>query len=214
MNGFTSRLIGWLSLLVGILGVLAIVTLALFFVSLSQNIRSLTSMGSLNDKLNALVGILGAALASALYLTLRRLTPRLSVVLLIGAWAGAIAIAYGSWLIVTARSDVELSSYYFFFGNGLLGTWLWLLNRNVRHQVQAVIPPSPTRLGLIAGGFMMIGWLGLYGILFGRDGDDFSPLILFTGISFLGTGIFYPIWCLLVGRKILSSKESREQLHE
>src|SRR5215211_3852068 len=114
MNRFASKLTGWWALLVGIAGVLAVVTLALFFVGLFQNIRSLSPMGSLNDKVNALVGILGAILASVLHPTLRRLIPRFSVVLLIGVWVGAIAIAFGSWLIVTGRSDVELSSYYFF----------------------------------------------------------------------------------------------------
>ena len=205
MNGFTSKLTGWLVLLVGVVGVLAVVTLVLFFVGVFQNISSLLPMGSLNDKLNALVGILGAILASVLYPTLRRLTPRLSVVLLIGVWVGAVAISFGSWLIVTGRSDVELSSYYFFFGNGLIGTWLWVLNRNNRQQAQAALPRSLTRLGLIAGSFMMVGWLGLYGILLGLDGSDYSPLLMVTGISFLGTGIFYPIWGLLLGRWILSS---------
>jgi hypothetical protein len=172
---------------------------------LFQNIRSLAPMGGINDKLNALVGILGAILASVLYPLLRRLAPRLSIVLLISVWVGAIAIAFGSWLIVTGRSDVELSSYYFFFGNGLIGTWLWALNRKLRQQAQALIPPGLTRLGLIAGSFMMVGWLGLYGILFGLDGSDYSPLLMFAGISFFGTGIFYPIWCLLLGRHLIES---------
>jgi len=205
MNGFASKLPGWLALMVGVTGVLAVITLALFFVGLFQNIRSLSPMGSLNDKLNALVGILGAILASVLHPTVRRLTPRLSVVLLICVWLGTIVVTYGSWLIVTGRSDVELSSYYFFFGNGLIGTWLWALNRKLRQQAQAIIPPNLTRLGSIAGSLMMVGLLGLYGILLGLDGSDYSPLMLFTGISFLGIGIFYPIWCLLLGRWILSS---------
>ena len=203
MNRFPSKPTGWLALLVGIAGVLAVMTLALFFIGLFQNIRSLSSMGGINDKLNAVVGILGAILASVLHPTLRRLAPRLSVVVFICAWLGAIAITYGSWLILTGESDLELSTYYFFFGNGLIGTWLWVLNRKLRQQADAVIPPSLTCLGLIAGSFMMIGWLGLYGILLGLDGDDYSPLIMLAGTSFLGTGILYPIWCLLLGRWIL-----------
>lgn len=204
MNGFPSKLTGWLALLVGVTGVLAVVTLALFFVGLFQNIGSLVPMGGLNDKLNALMAILGAMLASVLYPLLFRLTPRFSIMLLIGVWLGAIAATFGSWLIVTGRSEVELSSYYFFFGNGLIGTWLWVLNRKLRQQAVAGILPSLTRLGLIAGSFMMVGWLGLYGILLGLDGSDYSPLLMVAGISFLGTGILYPIWCLLLGRWILS----------
>lgn len=63
--------------------------------------------------LTGILGILGAVLASVLQPTLRRFTHRLSLFLLIGVWAGAVAVTFGSWLIVAGRSDVELSSYYF-----------------------------------------------------------------------------------------------------
>jgi hypothetical protein len=207
MNGFTSKLTGWLMILVGVAGVLAVVTLLLFFVGLFQNIQSLSSMGQLNDTINVFAGILSAVLASVLYPTVRRLSPRFSLILLIGVWMGAIAITYGSWLIMTGRSDVELSSYYFFGGNGLIGIWLWQLNRITRQQ--AAWSHNLTRLGLIASAFMMVGLLGLYGILLGLDGSDFSPLITVTGFSFLGTGILYPVWGLRQGRWILSKQNDR-----
>ena len=207
MNGFNSKLTGWLVLLVGVTGILAITTLLLFFVGLFQNIRALSFMGHLNDAINSFASILSAVLAVALYPTVRRFLPRLSLILLIGVWIGAIAIAFGSWLIVTGRSDVELSSYYYFLGNGLIGIWLWELNRIARHQ--SAWPHSLTRLGLIASVFMMVGLLGLYGILLGLDESDFSPLMIVTGISFLGTGILYPIWGLRQGHWILSKHNDR-----
>lgn len=207
MNGYTSKMTGGLVLLVGIVGILAPVTLLLFFMGLFQNIPSISFMGKLNDTVNSLTGILGAVLASVLYPSLRRFTPRLSLILLIGVWAGAIAVTFGSWLIVTGRSDVELSSYYFFYGNGLIGIWLWVLNRIARQQ--DVWPGSLTRWGSTASAFMMLGLLGLYGILLGSDGSDYSPLVLVSGLSFLGTGILYPIWCLWLGRWILSKQNDR-----
>jgi hypothetical protein len=176
----------------------------LFFVGLFQNIQSLAFMGHLNDTINAVAGILSAFLASVLYPTVNRLVPRFSLLLLVGVWIGAIAISYGSWLIVTGRSDVELSSYYFSFGNGLIGIWLWGLNRVAPQQ--AAWPPNLTRLGLIASVFMMVGLPGLYGILRGLDGNDFSPLMMVTGLGFLGTGILYPIWSLRQGGWILSKQ--------
>jgi hypothetical protein len=210
MNGFTSKLTGWLVLLVGVTGSLAVITLLLFFVGLFQNIQSLSSMGHLNDTINGFASVLSAVLASVLYPTVRRLLPRFSLILLIGVWMGAIAIIFGSWLIVTGRSDVELSSYYYFFGNGLIGIWLWQLNRITRRQ--AAWPHNLTRLGLIASAFMMVGLLGLYGILRGLDGSDFSPLIMVSGFSFLGTGILYPIWGLRLGLWILSKQNDRVQV--
>src|SRR5919106_800622 len=101
MNGFISKMTGRLALLVGILGILAFVSLILFFVGLFQNIRSLSFMGSINDTINALASVLSVVLASVLHPALRRLMPRLSLVLLIGVWAGAIAVTFGSWLIQT-----------------------------------------------------------------------------------------------------------------
>ncbi len=205
MKGFNSKITGWLALLVGLLGVLAVISLVIFFVGLFQSISSLSFMGSLNDKINAVTGILSAALATALQSSLRQWAPRLSVALLVGAWVGAFAVAFGSWLVVTGRTSFELASYYYFFGNGLIGLWLWMLNRMARRQDNW--PRKLNGLGLIAGAFMMVGLLGLYGILAGLDGGGYSPLIKVTGISFLGIGLLYPIWCLWLARWILSKHE-------
>ena len=202
MNSLTSKMTGWLAVIVGITGILAVVTLLLFFVSLFQNIQALSVMGGLNDRINAVAGILSAVLASVLHPSLRKFAPRLSLALLTGVWIGVIAIAFGSWLIITDRADVELSSYYYLFGNGLIGTWLWMLNRVAARQV--ALPRNLTGWGSITGAFMMAGLLSLYGILLGLDGNDYSPLLMVSGISYLGIGILYPIWCLWLGCWILS----------
>lgn len=207
MNEFNLRRIGWLALLAGMLGVLAVGSLILFFLGLSQNIASLSPMGGVNDTLNAGAGITSALLASVLHPALCRQIARLSSLVLIGAWAGAIAVIFGAWLIQTGRADVELSSYYFFYGNGLIGIWLLVLNLIARKQ--AVWTRGLTLLGIVAGGFMMIGLPGLYGIVLGLDGADFSSLLLLTGISFLGTGILYPVWAIWLGRWILAGRTDK-----
>jgi len=207
MNGFPSKVIGWVALVVGGTGLLATVALLVFFAGLFGNIRSLSFMGPLNDVLNALTSILSAILASVLHPTVRRFAPRLSLVVLISVWAGALAHTFGSWLILTDRSGVERSSYYYFVGSGLIGIWLYVLNRVARRE--AGWPHSLIQLGLIASGFMLIGLLGLYGILLGSDGDDFSPLVMIAGISFLGMGVLYPIWCLRLGRWIVAQQHDR-----
>jgi hypothetical protein len=204
MNGFTSKSTGWLALIVGATGILAVISLVLFFVGLFQHIPSLLFMGSLNDGINALASILAAVLASVLYAALQKQTSPRSLIVLIGTWLGAIAVTFGSWLIMTGRSDVELSSYYFFLGNGLIGIWLWVVNRIAGKR--GAWPRNLARLGMIASGFMMIGLLGLYGILLGLDGDEYSPLQLITGISYLGTAFLYPAWCLRLAYWILSEQ--------
>lgn len=202
MNGYHSKIIGLCALVLGLVGALAFSALLLFFAGLFQNIPSLLFFGSLNDALNSLFAILSAVLSSLLHPALRRLlAPGLSAGFLVIVWLGALAVTFGSWLIMSGRSDLELSSHYFFFGNGLVGIWLWTLNRIARQQ--AFWPESLTRLGLIAGGFMILGLLGLYGILMRWDGDNYSPLVMVAGLSYFGTGILYPIWGLLLGRWLL-----------
>lgn len=210
MSEFTSKRMGWLALTVGVLGGLAVISLVLFFIGLFQNIDSLSFMGALNDTLNAITGILGAVLALRLHPALSKLLkPSLSLAILMCAWAGAICITIGSWLIQSGGADVELSSYYFFFGNGLIGSWLWVLNRTIRRE--SIWPRNLTILGSIASLFMMLGLPALVGILLGLDGNEYSPLIMVSGISFVGTGILYPIWSLWLARWILFS-ELQEKL--
>ena len=204
MSDLTSKKMGWLALTVGVLGGLAVISLVLFFIGLFQNIDSLSFMGALNDTLNAITGILCAVLALGLHPSLRRLLkPSLSLAILICAWTGAICITIGSWLIQSGKADVELSSYYFFFGNGLIGSWLWVLNRATRRE--SIWPRNLTILGSIASLFMLLGMLALVGILLGLDGNEYSPLIMVSGISFVGTGILYPTWSLWLARWILFS---------
>jgi hypothetical protein len=63
-------------------------------------------------------------------------------------------------------------------------------------------------MGSIAGGFMMMGLVGLYGMLLRLDGDNLSPLVMVAGTSFVAIGILYPVWCLRVGRDILSHQHA------
>ena len=196
------RLRGWLALLTGSAGILALITLILFFAGVFLNIQSFFPLGHLTDILNGVVGIVSAGLASTLVQMLQKSQPRLSLILLIGVWLGAIAIAYGSWLILTNQVGVERATYFNFFGNGLIGVWLWSLNRRARQQT--IWPRGLTRMGSLAGIFMMAGLLSLYGILMGLDGNNFSPLVMISSLGYLGIGILYPLWCLRLGRLILS----------
>jgi len=192
------------------MGILAVLSLILFFVGLFQNIDSLSFMGALNDMINAITGILGAVLASQLHPALRRaLEPRLSLLVLLSGWAGAVCITVGSWLVQSGRADVELSSYYFFFGNGLIALWLWTLNQAARRHSDW--PRTLTILGSMASLFMMLGLLSLPGILLGLDGSQYSTLVMISGISFLGTGILYPFWCLWLARWVFVSREQSQE---
>ena len=205
MKKMTSTLLGWLTLVTGLVGSLCLITLLLFFIGLFQNISALSSLGSVNDGLNALAGILSAILATVLFAIMGRANTPTGTILVVGTWVGAIAIAYGSWLIVTGRSGVERSGYYYIFGNGLIGLWLWSLNR--RALQEEILPPGLARWGRVTAGLMLFGLPALVGILQVWDGNMFSPLLLITGISYIGIAILYPIWCLRLGRWFFSNQK-------
>lgn len=210
MKKMTSTLLGWLTLMTGLVGSLCLITLLLFFIGLFQNISALSTLGSVNDGLNALAGILSAMLATVLFAVKRPANSPIGTILVVGTWVGAISITYGSWLIVTGRSDVGLSGYYYLFGNGLIGLWLWSINRMALHE--EILPPGLARWGRVTAGLMLLGLPALVGILQGWDGNVFSPLLLITGISYIGTAILYPIWCLRLGRWFFSNQ--KEFIHE
>lgn len=202
-----SKKIGWLALLSGALGIVTMLALVLFFIGLFQDVRALASFGAVNDVLNALTAILVALLASMLQAGRDRAAPHVHPLLTMGVWVGAIAVGLGTWLIQSGAGGLELSSYYFFFGNGLIGLWAWILNRAASRF--GVWRPALTRLGRLAGALMTVGLLSLGGIVLGLDGDGYSPLILLSGISYLGTGILFPVWCLRLGSWLLSAPGKR-----
>ena len=88
------------------------------------------------------------------------------------------------------------SSYYFFFGNGLVGIWSWILDRIAR--LQAVWLPDyagarPQRF--YDGGIARPLW---HPFRFGWR-RHILPLVMVSGISFLGTGLLYHSLVLAVG---------------
>lgn len=57
---------------------------------------------------------------------------------------------------------------------------------------------------------MLVGLVDLYGIIFGLDGNSPTPFLINTGgISFIGHGILYPIWCILLGRWTFSRQNEK-----
>lgn len=206
MDRRTLRTAGAIALVAGSIGLLFVATLGLFFVGLFGQIRPLLAMGTLNDLLGPVASGMSALLASVLHPFLARSRRQTAAILVAGTWLGALVVAYGAWRILTGRSGVEHSSYHFFVGNGLIGVWLWQMNRAA--QQQELWPHALSRLGFIASLVMLIGLLGLYGIVVGSDGEDFSPLVLTTGVSFIGIGVLYPLWCLRLGRWIVAQRDT------
>jgi hypothetical protein len=152
--------------------------------------------GILNDIANGMVGALSALLAIQLYT--RSEPDRLRIAPAASILGGAIMIV-GSLLVI-----FDLTGWYFAglvsgFGSAFIGLWLIVVDRWTA-GLRGL--PSRTRvLGRVAGMVMMIGVLAFPGVLTGVDDWEAAPWYV-TGsqLSWLGTYLLFPIWCVLLSR--------------
>lgn len=191
--------IGVLAIGAGVVGVLAILTIILFY-TVGQ------PFGTLSDISNGLLGILSGVLAVLLYTQIRSQSPVLSFIGLILALVGAVAVPIGSALVVSGRLGWFQAGYYTAAGFGVMGLWLVGLNSIVDQGSgwsQGLIVA-----GLVIGGIMALGVLAIPGIFSGVESWEASPwYVKYVGVSAssLGWLILYPVWLILVSRLFLRS---------
>ena len=204
MTALTSKTTGWLALGIGIASVIGVTLLFIFLTGYFTNQYQLQIYGTYSDIAGIFPPIFSAILGTTIYLSQRGSSPKPGFLNLIGVWIGTALILYGAWLIVTGRGSLVKQGSYHSFGYGLIGLWLLRLNSNAGKK--RIFPPLLSRLGLVSSAFMLVGLLGLYGLVLNLDGNAPTPFLTVTGgISFLGQGILYPIWCILLGGWILSN---------
>jgi hypothetical protein len=158
--------------------------------------------GTVNDVLNAMVGILSVALAWMLYAEHHARSPLMSQLGLLLVVVGAIFTIIGSALIIFRFTDFVLAGWYTGIGNALISFWLAalcysMLKGDALHHSLVVF-------GIIADGFMVMGFLGIPGILDRVDTMESMPWYLGAAyLGFLGTYVLYPIWTIWFGRILL-----------
>lgn len=193
-NNLNSKLVGLFLLSIGIVSVLAFIFLIIFFVGYSNDISSFYIFGSLNDILGSLEAILSAVLATIFLFSQPKRWLWLSLIGAILSWMGAFIVTLDSLMaggILPKNTAVILRTQYGFpsllttndihFGFGLIGIWLVMII--VQAARSKSWPNHLIGLGLVTGIIMIMG----------LSGD--SPL----GFVFL-----YPIWCIWLGRWILT----------
>jgi hypothetical protein len=193
---FSQLSIGWMAIATGVVGLLALVTIILFF-SIGQ------PFGTINDYCIGLTAILSMVVVWMLYPEHHAQSPILSQVLLIVALIGAIVVVIGSVLTISRKTGFYLSGMYMAAGNALIG--LWLLGINYSALRGDPWPHSLTILGLVSGVFLALGLVAIPGIIRGIDTKEyvFSTYNSIWGTSFLGSLVLYPFWCILLGRYLL-----------
>jgi hypothetical protein len=168
---------------VGVLLVLAVVSLALFYAVGGP-------FGTLNDGLNLAAGLASVVLVAT---TIQRGAPPLD--LLAGALGilGGTVVSYGAYLVLTDSTGWFLAGVVSGVGGGLIG--IWLLVRNRPGSARSRTPTGASHLGRLAGAVMMVGLLGIPGWVSGVDDWAAAPWYVSAAmLSWLGTYVLYPAW--------------------
>ena len=188
---FSPFMIGRVAIITGVIGLLALVLLILFFTIGGP-------FGTLNDICNGLAGILSGILAWNLYTRFQ-----MPLTFFILALIGSLAVALGSVLVIFEITGWYLAGLYTSAGYALIGIWMLALNASVQQ-----INPWPRGLvtfGLIIGVIMAFGLSVIPGIINKVDSWESGPwYINYVGqLGSIGYLLLYPIWCILVGKDLM-----------
>jgi hypothetical protein len=195
MGNFPPHMVGWTAAASGVLALLGLVFLILFF-TVGQ------PFGTLNDACIGLAAILSGVLAWMFYPAHHAQSPHLGLVALIAALIGVLVVAAGSALIIFGVTSWYLAGLYMTAGNALIGLWLLALNYSAR--LSHAWPGGLAVFGLTAGAIMAVGLLAVPGMLRGIDAQGAAPWFVSAGyVGALGWLILYPIWCIALGRTML-----------
>ena len=196
-SNFLPGAIGWVAIAAGIAGLLGLVFIILFF-TIGQ------PFGTLNDICIGLTAILSAVLAWMFYSGNQAQSSLLSQAALISAFLGALVVVAGAVLVISGIKGWFLAGLYMAAGNALIG--LWLLGLNYSALSSNPWPHGLAIFGLVTGVIMALGLLGIPGIFNGVDSQAAASWVVSIGqAGALGYLILFPIWCILVGRTLLTS---------
>ena len=193
-NNFPSTTLGSIVNVTGIVGLLALILIILFF-TIGQ------PFGTLNDIAIGLAAISSGVLALMSYIQRGSSSP-LSLIALILALIGALVVVIGSVLVVSGKAGWYLAGLYMAAGNALIG--VWLLEVNFSAQTNNSWPQGLVTFGLIVGFLMILGLFTVPGIFKRIDSWNAAPwYVNYIGqAGALGWLVLYPIWCILVGRSL------------
>lgn len=188
---------GWLAIITGVAGVLALAFLILLF-TVGQ------PFGTLNDICIAVTAILSGILAWILFPQAHAQLFFWSRVALIVAWGGALVVTIGSVLVLSGTTGWYLAGLYMAAGNALIGVWLLGLNYSALHS--NAWSRELAIYGIVTSAVMLLGLAALPGIFARIDAWEAAPwYVNYIGqVSALGYLVLYPVWCILVGRILLA----------
>ena len=198
LHSYSHFTIGTLAIITGAVGLTAL-PFALLHFSLGR------SFWRLDDALVGLTALLSAGLAMVLFPDQRPLDPQLALIAFGLAIAGGFVAAFGAVLSITESASSFLAQLYISAGFALLGGWLFVLNW-LAGPADA-FPNGIITVGLFTGAVMALGAAALPGIVMHADDERTAPGIsrYIAGAGSLGWSLVFPLWCIWLGRWMLSS---------
>jgi hypothetical protein len=165
--------------------------------------------GTLNDIANGVVGALSTLLALQMYARSEpdrlRVAPAASIL-------GGVIMIIGSALVTFGITDWYLAGLVSSLGAAFIGLWLFTADRWRGGLLQ--LPRHTRLLGRIAGIVMMFGFLAMPGILTGVDDWEASPwYVSASQVSWLGTYLLFPLWCVLLTRARRPARVSPRRMY-
>ena len=198
MENLPSRAISRLTLAIGIVAVIGLVAISLFFAVGGF-------WGPLNDLSIAIEAILCALLAWMLHPVFREWSPRSSQLMLLAALAGGVIVSMGSAFVIFKVTGYFLAGLIMFLGYAFIGLWVLALNYHSQHH--GIWPPGLTRLGQVAGAIMALGWLTF---LDSWRVDSPTSRPGWKNLSqCLGWIIILPVWCFWLSCVLLKSSSHK-----
>lgn len=196
-NEFSPSAVGWFAIATGITGLLGLASIMLFF-AIGQ------PFGTFNDICNGLGAVLSVVLVWVFYSKLHARLPLLSQVILAITVLGAILAVTGSYLAISGARGWYMAGLYTATGYALIG--LWLLGLTYGGLQDHSLPRGLAIFGLITGVILLFGLVAIPGIFRGVDSSTYDLTVFnaFWWTSSLGYLTIYPIWCILLGRLLLS----------
>lgn len=206
MNIRQYRAAGWAAILSGIVAIIGLVSLVLFF-WLEADSGQEHLWGPVSDICPIVQMVLLLVVARAVYRMQRPGAPGFSLTATVIGMAGMLGVVLLQLLLVIRVIRFEQEVGLVVFATGIVGVWLILVNYSGRRQ--GGLPSRLAWLGMAVGVAFVLEPVMLAAVGGGADWRAFMSnylLLVGSAVIFLVSYVGFPIWAMWLGRTFLTTK--------
>ncbi len=208
MNTRVATYAGWAAYLSGMAGILAMVTLLLFFglEATPNSAQGFHIWGPLSDICPIIQMLLLVVVARALYLMERQTAPGVSLFAEVIGMVGMLGVAVLQLLLILDVIPFEQEVGPVVVATGVVGVWLILANHIGR--VQRLLPSHLAWLGIAVGVAFLFEPAMLSMVGGGVDWRNIMSnyiLLIGSALIFLVAYVGFPVWAIWLGRALTAA---------